>query len=220
MLDHFPLCIDINCNITPICDSNFAKHSKNVCNWKIAGDLEKSRYYSSTDKLLSAVDVPIDAVVCRDANCELHTQDIDCFYERIISCTKCAKNECIPSKPTQSKFKAIPGWNNYVKEHHAVARDALWWWKFYDKSRQGPIYHSMKSARARFKYALRATKRAEETARADALANDLNVRTTMMAFGRMCQRLIKHLMLLMVVLMVYPVNAIFQVSGKIISALY
>ena len=31
----------------------------------------------------------------------------------------------------------------------------------------------MKSARARFKYALRATKRAEETARADALANEL-----------------------------------------------
>ena len=53
--DHFPLCIDINCNITPICDSNFVKHSKNVCNWKIAGDLGKSRYYSSTDKLLSAL---------------------------------------------------------------------------------------------------------------------------------------------------------------------
>ena len=171
--DHFPLCIDINCNISPICDSNFVKHSKNVCNWKLAGDLEKSRYYSSTDKLLSAVDVPIDAVMCRDANCELHTQDIDCFYKRIISCIKCAESESIPSKPTQSKFKAIPGWNDYVKEHHAVARDALWWWKFYNNPRQGPIYHDMKSARARFKYALRATKRAEETARADALANEL-----------------------------------------------
>ena len=43
--------------------SNFVKHSKNVCNWKLAGELEKSRYYSSTDKLLSAVDVPIDAVM-------------------------------------------------------------------------------------------------------------------------------------------------------------
>ena len=85
---------------------------------KIAGDLKKSRYYSSTDKLLAAVDVPIDAVMCRDANCELHTQDIDCFYERIISCIKCAESECIPSKPTQSKFKVIPSWNNYVKEHH------------------------------------------------------------------------------------------------------
>ena len=95
------------------------------------------------------------------------------FYELIISCIKCAENECISSKPTQSKFKAIPGWNNYVKEHHAVARDVLWWWKFYNKPRQGPIYHSMKSARVRFKYALRAAKRAEEIARADALANNL-----------------------------------------------
>ena len=78
--------------------------------------------------MLSAVDVPIDAVMCIDANCELHTQDIDCFYKRIISCIKCAESENIPSKPTQSKFKAIPGWNDYVKEHHAAAcRDALWW---------------------------------------------------------------------------------------------
>ena len=123
--------------------------------------------------MLSAVDVPIDAVMCRDANCELHSQDIDCFHERIISCTTCAESECIPSKPTQSKFEAIPGWNNYVKEHLAVARDALWWWKFYSRPRQGPIYHSMKSDRARFKYALRAAKRAEETTCADALANDL-----------------------------------------------
>ena len=109
--------------------------------------------------------------MCRDANCELHTQDIDCFHARNFSCIKCADNECIPSKPTQSKFKAIPGWNNYVKEHHALARDALW--KFYNKPRQCPIYHSMKSARARYKYALRATKRAEETARADASVNEL-----------------------------------------------
>ena len=139
--------------------------------------------------MFSAVDVPIDAVMCRDVNCELHTQDIDCFYERILSCIKCAESDRIPSKPTQSKFKAISGWNNYVKEHHAVARDALWWWKFYNKPRQGPIYHSMKSARARLKYALIATKRAEETARADALA-------------------------MLLVLMVYQVNAIFQCSGK------
>ena len=39
-------------------------------------------------------------------------------------------------------------------------------------------------------------------------------------FGRVFQRLIKHLMLLLVVLMVYQVNVIFQCSGEIISALY
>ena len=54
---------------------------------------------------------------------------------------------------------------------------------YLNKPRQGLIYHSMESARARLKYALRvskslkyalrATKQAEKTARADALANFL-----------------------------------------------
>ena len=121
--------------------------------------------------------------------------------------------------PRQSLRYKLIGWNDYVKEHHAVARDALWWWKFYNNPRQGPIYHDMKSARARFKYALRATKRAEETARADALANEL-CENDNDGFGRVFQRLVKHLMLLLVVLMVYQVNVIFQCSGEIISALY
>ena len=95
------------------------------------------------------------------------------FYERIITCLKCAKKECVLSKPAHPNFKAMPGWNDYVREQHAVAREAHWWWKFYNKPRHGEIYHSMKSARARIKYALRATKRAEETAKADALANEL-----------------------------------------------
>ena len=90
------------------------------------------------------------------------------FYEQIIACLKCTEKECVPSKPAHPKFKAIPVWNDYVREHHAVAREALWWWKFYNKLSQGEIYHSMKAARTRFKYALRATKRAEETAKADA----------------------------------------------------
>ena len=49
------------------------------------------------------------------------------FYERIITCLKCAEKECVPFKPPHYDFKAIPGWNDYVREHHAVAREALWW---------------------------------------------------------------------------------------------
>ena len=52
------------------------------------------------------------------------------------------------------------------------------------------------------------------------ISNNSGSSNTMMAFGRVFQRLIKHLMLLLVVLMVYQVNVIFQCSGEIISALY
>ena len=119
--------------------------------------------------------MPIDAVLCRDANCRVHIHDVDVFYERIITNLNVLKRSVYHFKPPHSNFKAIPGWNDYVREHHAVAREALWWWKFYNKPRNGKIYHSMKAARARFKYALRANKRAEETAKADALANELHV---------------------------------------------
>ena len=118
--------------------------------------------------------MPIDAVLCRDVNCRVHIHDIDvCFNKRIITCLKCADKSMYYLSLLSPIFKAMPGWNDYVREHHAVAREAHWWWKFNNKPRHGEIYHSMISAQARFKYALRATKQTEETTKADALANEL-----------------------------------------------
>ena len=66
-----------------------------------------------------------------------------------------------------------PGWNEYVKEHHLHAKDALWWWNLYNRPHHGPIYDNMRKTRAHFKYALRFARQQEETAKADALARDL-----------------------------------------------
>ena len=43
---------------------------------------------------------------------------------------------------------------------------------FNNRPRHGPIYHSLRTSRAQFKYALRYAKSYEETARADSLASD------------------------------------------------
>ena len=43
-----------------------------------------------------------------------------------------------------------------------------------NRPRHGIIYHNMRTSWSQFKYALRSTKRAEETARAGALAADLS----------------------------------------------
>ena len=67
----------------------------------------------------------------------------------------------------------VPGWNDYVKEYHAAARNAFWWWNLNKRPRHGIIYHNMRTTRTQFKYALGPAKRAEETERADALAEDL-----------------------------------------------
>ena len=117
--------------------------------------------------------MPIDAVLCRDVNCRVHIHDIDVFYERAITCLKCAERSVYHLSLRTPISRLYLVGTIYVREQHAVAREAFWLWKFYNMPRHGKIYHSMKAARARFKYALRATKLAEETAKADALANEL-----------------------------------------------
>ena len=68
---------------------------------------KKSRYNVSTGKLLSAIDVPVDAVLCRDVNCRVHIYDIDVFFERIITCLKCAEKECVPSKHAHPNYNSF-----------------------------------------------------------------------------------------------------------------
>ena len=114
-----------------------------------------------------------EALLCKDTNCESHYLDIEHFYDSIVSSIQIATSKCIPCSINGSKFKVIPGWNDYVKESYAISRDALKWWISNNCPRDGLIYHNMRTSRAQFKYALRIAKRNEETARADALARDL-----------------------------------------------
>ena len=36
--DHMPLCIEIEFDIVPICNSTFIKEPRDVCKWNLAGD--------------------------------------------------------------------------------------------------------------------------------------------------------------------------------------
>ena len=72
-----------------------------------------------------------------------------------------------------SSFRPVAGWNEYVKEHYSIAQDALWWWKYHNKTNNGAIYHNMRSSKFRFKNAPRSVRKSEEMIRADAIGSDL-----------------------------------------------
>ena len=171
--DHLPLCMEIKCDIMPICNSTFTKESRDVCKWNLAGEKEKLMYKSYTNELFSHINIPVDALLCTNVHCKEHVSDIDYFYTCIINCIQSAEKECIPFESIGKSFHIVPGWNEYVKDRHAVARDAFWLWNLYGRPNHGHLYHSMRSSRAQFKYALEYAKRIEETAKADALAKDL-----------------------------------------------
>ena len=44
--------------------------------------------------------------------------DIDSFYTAIINALKLSAKHCIPSSVASTKCYIVPGWNEYVKEHH------------------------------------------------------------------------------------------------------
>ena len=112
--------------------------------------------------------------------------DLEHFYGHIISSIQLATSKCIPSSNNDFKFKIIPGWNDYVKESYAISRDALKWWISNNRQRFGIIYHDMRTTRAQFKYALRITKRNEESARADVvIGRDFDYRSRLI-YVRYC----------------------------------
>ena len=172
--DHFPLCIEIVCDINKLCDVTSEIEQKEAIKWYAANDFDKQQYNIETEKLSSTITLPIDALLCEDTSCIKHRVDIDSFYAAIISALKLSAKCCIPSSAISSKCYIVPGWNEYVKEHHLHAKDALWWWNLYNRPRHGPIYDNMRKTRAHFKYALRFARQQEETAKADALARDLS----------------------------------------------
>lgn len=47
----------------------------------------------------------------------------------------------------------MPGWNEYVRELHAEAKEAFSSWVTSGKARHGPVCERKKLANARFKYA-------------------------------------------------------------------
>ena len=113
----------------------------------------------------------------RSSNVKVNIEPNEWLFMTVTTCIvngiQSAEKKCIPFESISKNYHTVPGWNEYAKDNHAVARDAFWLWNLYGRPNQGQLYHSIRSSRAQFKYALKYAKRIEETAKADALAKDL-----------------------------------------------
>ena len=141
------------------------------------------------------------------------------FYPCIINCIQSAEKECIPFESIGKSFHIVPIGTNYVKDWHAVTRDAFWLWNLYGRLNQGHLYHSMGSTRAQFKYALKYAKRIEETAKADALAKDLQGQK-IDKFWKSVNRINNQVNYILLLLMALLVKPILQSTGEHIFMAY
>ena len=130
--DHLPLCMEIKWDSMPICDSTFTKESRDVCKWNLAGEKEKLMYKPLlTNCFPISIYLWMHCCVPMYILIKEHVSDIDYFYTCIINCIQSAEKECIPFESIGKSFHIVPSWNEYVKDRHAVARDAFWLWNLY-----------------------------------------------------------------------------------------
>lgn len=80
------------------------------------------------------------------------------MYENII---KILKNSSACFQRRNSKSHVKPGWNDFVAEQHAAAREAFRLWHEAGKPRQSSLYELKKATNARCKKSLRFIKRNE-----------------------------------------------------------
>ena len=83
----------------------------NLPKWRTASDLDKSAYTICTNEKLSTICIPINALLYKQSNCTTHCNDIDLFYNSIVSALKTSGTNCIPMSNIvkNSSFRPIAG---------------------------------------------------------------------------------------------------------------
>ena len=169
--DHIPLIVDISIESVPELEDTVNDTTSRV-DWDKLSVAEKATYVNNTDTILSSVRVPIEAICCKDVNCEneRHRNELDIVYNELVGTMSAASDQL---KHKRTSFSAQPGWNDHVYGSHKAARDSFVIWRGIGKSRQGYEFDMMRLSRAQFKYALRSAKQQEGTLRRESLAKKL-----------------------------------------------
>ena len=111
--DHFPLCIEVICDIIPLYNSTMTSVVNSSIQWHAAKDSDKLQYMIKSEELASKIILPVDALTCKNPHCTVHCGDINCFYESIISVLSASHS--IPTSVNSTRYNIVPGWNEYVK---------------------------------------------------------------------------------------------------------
>lgn len=149
--------------------SNLVKPA-NLPDWSKADIASVNNYKQVLNDALKKVCIPKININNVDIENKEILDNIDIYYNDIINCIKFASEKCIPVKHVVHSEYVIPGWNEYVKEKHTIARYAYNEWLQCGKPKYGFEYEEMYKSRAQFKYALRYCKNHDSEFRSNAYA--------------------------------------------------
>ena len=175
--DHFPILFDL---IIPhiVCDSpNEPLLQKEFVKWH---KMNKADYMIMQSKMDDYINdrnlLESSSLLCMNTNCKEigHKKDIDILFESIKLMFQNSTSDYLCEG--RKKYKIIPGWNDYVKEFHKLARENFLIWKNNGKPTDGFLCEEMKRTRALFKNALKICKDEENKIRGEKLLNNMKTK--------------------------------------------
>ena len=135
-------------------------------NWNAISESDRKNIKQKLDEILGESNIINDEVFqCRVVGCKNvnHQRKLDVIFrlmkEVLIESTASYRFSRV------RKYKIIPGWNDYVKNVHAIARKHFLIWKQNDKPLFGEFVDNMKESRAAFRSALEYCKKNEQDIR-------------------------------------------------------
>jgi hypothetical protein len=170
--DHLPLTAKLIINNLPERIS-IGEECESI-KWEFSNSEKISRYRSLIDQDIQQLQYD-QKCSCYKNKCieSCHVSQINDVYNSITSIMLKAGKSAFGSN--KRRWRPVPGWNEYVRELHVVAREAFISWRSNGSPRTGELAMTYRATRARYKAAIRAVKREDEIIRANKHAENLRL---------------------------------------------
>ena len=167
--NHFPICFNLCADLNYV-SYNSLPSDKCKVKWNFSNDNLVKTFNSNLDTQLRNLDYNF----CAQNNCknDLCRNALNSFYNKMCNIVN---NVGAVTFGTLGNAKGtpVPGWNELVREHHQLARDAFLAWRAAGSPREGDVAVRMRAYRAQFKLVLREWQANEERLRTEAMAQHL-----------------------------------------------
>ena len=174
LYDHFPLIFFLEVTFGVPFVNNKSALIREFINWNKMSATDKMLISKSIDEEISKIQLcDHDIFMCYDMNCNnsSHKGVLDELFSNIkmIILKSTEKFRVI----NEGKFRVVPGWNEYVKNFHLIARKHFLFWKDNGRPKFGKVYEDMKTSRSDFRAALSSCKANERECRNEKLLNNI-----------------------------------------------
>ena len=172
--DHRPIRIIVNLSGILRCNNNDAPVESRKIQWSKMTNDSLNSYKRQVEINLDNIDIPQSVIYLDETEQTVIMNNITSYYGDIVNCLMSASDNLYTALSNNRPSRNIPGWNEFVREYHIMAKDAYYVWILNNCPRQGALHHAMCVTRSRFKYALRFCKQNEKNIIKNKLAASLS----------------------------------------------